>query len=90
MRTLVLTILLLSASLSGCVSSDAKRQAAFDSNNARMDQETARIRAEFEARRAAATTDEELDAAFEWHRDAASAAVSRYLQESSRILREVR
>ncbi len=90
MRALALTILLLSTSLTGCTSSDAKRQAAFDSNSALLDQEVARIKEEYASRSAAAVTVEERKAVSAWYQGSLADAVSRYQQESSRILREVR
>lgn len=90
MRALGLTILLLSTSLTGCASSEAKRQTAFDSNSAMLDQEFARIKEEYASRSATTTTTEERQAVSAWYQSSLADAVSRHQQESRRILREVR
>lgn len=80
------SILIVAAILSGCSSTQTKREAALEANHATLDSELTRLSSEFEARRQAATTPEEVDAAFAWYREQTTDAFRRYNEEGHQAL----
>jgi outer membrane murein-binding lipoprotein Lpp len=72
--------------LAGCSNTPTKRETALQANHATLDSDLARIHSEFESRRQAATTPEEVDAAFAWHREQTTNAFRRYNEEGHRAL----
>lgn len=80
------SILIAAALLSGCSNPQTKREAALEANRATLDSELARLSGEFEARREAATTPEEVEAAFAWYREQTTDAFRRYNEEGHRAL----
>ncbi len=80
------SILIAAALLSGCSSTETKREAALEANRATLDSELTRLSSEFEARREAATTPEEVDAAFAWYREQTTNALRRYHEEGQQAL----
>lgn len=80
------SILIAAALLNGCSNPQTKREAALEANHATLDSELTRLSSEFEARRQAATTPEEVDAAFTWYREQTTDAFRRYNEEGHRAL----
>lgn len=80
------SILIAAALLNGCSNPQTKREAALEANRATLDSELTRLSSEFEARREAATTPEEVEAAFAWYREQTTDAFRRYNEEGHRAL----
>lgn len=80
------SILIAAALLNGCSNPQTKREAALEANRATLDRELTRLSSEFEARREAATTPEEVEAAFAWYREQTTDAFRRYNEEGHRAL----